>query len=198
MALQLVTPPTAEIITLAEAKSFLRVDHTDDDTLIGMLIKAARLRIEGPEGKLNALFLTQTWDLILDRFPCSEIRIPLQPIQSVESITYFDPDGFSQTMSTADYYLDDVNKPPFVLLMEDASWPDTLDAANSVTIRFVGGYAYASGEGVADNVPDPVKIAVMQMVGHWYERRDYVADATAVLTFPEFIWDLLQPYKMFL
>ena len=42
MAYSVVTPAASEPITLTEAKNFLRVDGTDDDTLITALISAAR------------------------------------------------------------------------------------------------------------------------------------------------------------
>ncbi|MBV9418770.1 MAG: phage head-tail connector protein, partial [Alphaproteobacteria bacterium] len=38
MSLQLTTPPATEPITLAEAKTHLKVDTTDDDALITRLI----------------------------------------------------------------------------------------------------------------------------------------------------------------
>ena len=40
--LTVVTAPSATPITLAEAKTFLRIDTSDDDTLINTLIGAAR------------------------------------------------------------------------------------------------------------------------------------------------------------
>lgn len=198
MALKLITPPSGEILTLAEAKSFLRVDHSDDDALIGTLIKAARLRIEGPEGKLNAAFLTQTWDLILDSFPPNEIMLPLHPVQSVDEIVYFDDDGVETTQDPSSYYLDEISKPQYVIPMSDTTWPSVLDAANAMRVRFTVGFPWDSGEGIADNVPEPVKIAVMQLVLHWYDRRALAVDVGSILEPPEFVWSLLQPYKMFL
>ena len=40
-ALELVTPPLAQPVSLAEAKSQLRVEHNDDDTIISRLIGVA-------------------------------------------------------------------------------------------------------------------------------------------------------------
>lgn len=46
MPLQLLTPPTAEPVSLVEAKLHLRVDFNDDDALITSLITAARQAAE--------------------------------------------------------------------------------------------------------------------------------------------------------
>jgi uncharacterized phiE125 gp8 family phage protein len=201
MTLKLITPADGELITLAEAKRFMRVDHTDDDELIEELIKGARARIEGP-GPLNAVFLTQTWDLVLDKFPGSEIMIPLAPVQHVEEVVYFDEDGLEQTVDGSNYYLDDVSRPPYLLTVGDFSWPSTLDTANALRVRFVAGFppggSGASGENdIAANLPATVRIAAQQLVSHWYERRDLIADA-AVFVVPEFVWTLLNRYRMFI
>lgn len=198
MALKLIAPPSGEILTLAEAKSFMRVDHSDDDALIGSLIKAARLRIEGPGGKLNAVFLTQTWDLILDSFPSHEIMLPLHPVQGIDEIAYFDEDGVETIQDPASYYLDEVSRPQYVIPMSDVTWPSVLDAANAVRVRFTAGFPWGSGDGIADNVPETVKVAAMQLLVHWYDRRDLATEASSLLEPSEFVWSLLQPYKMFL
>ena len=36
--------PTADVVTLAEAKNYLRVDYDEDDTLIDSLIDTAQTR----------------------------------------------------------------------------------------------------------------------------------------------------------
>ena len=46
MALIDLAPPSAEPIDLAYAKTFLRVDGTDEDLLITTLIKTARHQVE--------------------------------------------------------------------------------------------------------------------------------------------------------
>lgn len=45
-AYQITVPPTAEPISLAEVKTFLRVDYTDEDELIARLVQNARRKAE--------------------------------------------------------------------------------------------------------------------------------------------------------
>ncbi len=69
--LVLFTAPATEPVTTAEAKTHLRVDTSDDDTLIGTLITVARRRVENDS---RHQLVTATWDYTLDRFPeCDEL-----------------------------------------------------------------------------------------------------------------------------
>jgi uncharacterized phiE125 gp8 family phage protein len=55
-----------EPLSLADAKLFLHIDHTVDDTLISDLIRAARKHVETVTGKR---LVTQIWRLVLDQWP---------------------------------------------------------------------------------------------------------------------------------
>jgi uncharacterized phiE125 gp8 family phage protein len=140
MALKLITPPTREPVSLALAKSHLRVDSTDDDNLIAGLITAARVYCEQFQ---NRAYLEQVWDLWLDAWPDEDhIDIPLPPLQSVTSIKYYDTDDTEYTFGT-DYY--DVDTKSFngrAVLKYGETWPtETLRPSNGIVIRFVCGYA---------------------------------------------------------
>lgn len=165
MALKLITPPAEEPITLQEAKLHLRVDSNDDDTLITSLITSAR---EYCEDFLNRALITQTWDLTLDDWPDEDyIKVPLPPLQSVTSVTYYDTDNNATVMDAADYFVDDQSEPGRVHLAYGESWPSTtLRPANGVVVRFVAGY------GNAANVPQKIKQAMLMLIGHWYENRE--------------------------
>lgn len=175
MALTLTSAPATEPITTTEAKSHLRVDGTDEDTLIGALIVAAR---EFCETYQNRAYVTQTWTLTLDEFPTDGstwIDIPLPPLQSVSSIVYLDAEGTSTTWGTSNYVVDTKSTPGRVALAPDKSWPTTqAGRINAVTITFVAGY------GAASDVPDKVKQALYLLAGHWYANREAEVVGTVV------------------
>jgi len=102
MGLQLVTPPAIEPLTLEDAKLHLRVDSSDDDTLISALIVAARNKIEG---YTQRALITQTWEYVLD-MPNNKQRIPQPPLQRVNSINLIDTDGTVTTIDPKTYIVD--------------------------------------------------------------------------------------------
>ena len=143
MSLSLVTAPTVEPVSLAEAKLHLRVTVADDDALISGLIPAARDYCETVTHRAIPL---QTWDDKRDGFPDDGvIWLPKAPLVSVTSVTYVDPNGVTQTWSSTLYTVDAPVGPKAragcVVPNYSLSFPSTRDVINAVTIRFVAGYA---------------------------------------------------------
>ena len=66
MGIAVVTPPAEEPVSLAELKSHLRVDSTDDNDYITALGKAGR---EWVESYCNRQLVTATYDYRIDRLP---------------------------------------------------------------------------------------------------------------------------------
>jgi uncharacterized phiE125 gp8 family phage protein len=150
MGLRVITPPSEEPVTLADAQQIYL--HTDED--VSGFITAAR---EYCEGYQNKKYITQTLELVLDRFPCGrEIEFrDCSPIQSVASIKYTDSEGTEHTMPDTDYIVDPDSFVARVVLGYNKSWPSvTLKPAGGVVIRFVAGY------GDASKVPETVKQAM--------------------------------------
>ena len=153
MALNLITPPAREPLSLALAKNHLRqeVDFTVDDNLIQGLIIAARKFCEGFQ---NRAYMAQTWDLWLDKWPAGKyIDIPLPPLQSVTSIKYYGTDGTEYTLAVTEYDVDDKGFTGRVVLKYGKSWPSvSLRPSNAVVIRFMSGYkTYASTVSTSGN-----------------------------------------------
>lgn len=173
--------PIVEPITLTEANAHLRVDASDDDTLISSLIQAAREQIDGAAGYLGRALVEQTWDLKLDWFPSNDtpIGLPLAPLRSVEQITYTDEAGATQTLASSVYQVVgvDAHAGGYVLEAHEQSWPATRDIPEAITIRFKAGYA-ATNDSPPDyraNVPQPIKQALLLMVSDLYHHRETVA-----------------------
>jgi len=115
-----VTGPAAEPVTSAEIKASARIDGTEFDTQIAILITAFRQQAEHQQGRR---LITQTVELILDAFPDEEeIDLLLPDAQSIMSIKYLDTAGTEQTLSGTVYALDVDSTPSRVLLKYGQQW----------------------------------------------------------------------------
>lgn len=176
--------PSEEPVSLAEAKSHLRVDVSDDDTLIEGLIKAARIYVENATRRA---LVTQTWQLDLDDWPSAgkmptatdEIALPRPPLGSVTSVVYVDSDGDSNTFSADDYDVDTVTEPGRIVLGYGKTWPTaTLRPMSPIAVTYVAGY------GDAADVPQHVKQMMLMLLAHWYENREATITGAGVVASP--------------
>ena len=192
MSLYLVTAPSVEPITLAEAKRHLKVEVDDDNDLIRGLSLAAREHVETYTGRK---LITQTWDQKLCGFPGGPIVLPFSPVSSVTSIAYLDQTGASQTWSSALYRtLLPVGPQAAKAWIEPVygeSYPSTYSVSEPVAIRFVCGYG-ASGA----SVPASITAAMKLLIGHWYSHREAATD-NAMSPVPIAVDSLLWPYRLF-
>ncbi|HAN97627.1 MAG TPA: hypothetical protein DCQ98_09465 [Planctomycetaceae bacterium] len=191
--LRLVTAPATEPLSLAQAKTQVRVeaDETAHDDDLSTLIVEARQYVEQALGRQ---LLTATWDLAIDRFPVgeSELPLPLPPLQSVTSLQYYDTDGTLQTWDDENYHVStDGSENGRLVLAPGASWPTAQLRAEAVRIRFVAGYGDA-----ADDVPAPLRRAIKLLVGHWFTFREEAIAGTIIAQIPtgvERILTMFQP-----
>jgi len=143
-----IVDPTAEPISLAQAKRQLRVDGTDEDTFISSLISAARAHVEYT---CNTQLVIATYQQKLDSFPdCDTISLGIAPLVDVVSITYVDTDGATQTLSTSAYSVAASEKPGKIKLAYGEFWPITRCQRDAVTIKFRAGYARPFTAAVTD------------------------------------------------
>src|SRR5512134_4027569 len=95
MNLRVITPPTVEPVSVETAKLFLRVDGTDEDTLITSLVMGAR---ETGEELARRAFITQTLEMIVDDWPPKFVLALMRPpLQSVVSVKYYDRGNIEAT-----------------------------------------------------------------------------------------------------
>lgn len=181
-ALKLVTAPSAEPITLTEAKANLRVDFATDDTLITSLIASARRSVEL---FLRRQLVTATWDLFLDDWPPEDIiHVPLPPLQSVTSVAYVDTAGNPQTWTASNYRVDVNWEPGRIEPAYGVAWPGIRKIVGTIAVRFVAGY------GAAATVPDDIKSAIYLLLADLYEHREKQAETALSLnsTYRDLLW----------
>jgi uncharacterized phiE125 gp8 family phage protein len=176
-----VTPPSVEPITLNDVKMHLRRTDRREDDYFTEMIKVAR---QYCEHKTRRAFITQTWNLILDKFPMnadpvsdlgtelyrnSQIRIPVPPLQSVTHVKYYDTGGTQQTRDSGKYVVDTDSQPGRVYPAHGQVWPETRNIENAVEIQFVAGYGDAGSD-----VPEALRHAIKLVVSHWCMNREPV------------------------
>ena len=178
MSLIPVTVPTARPISLDEVKLHVRIDSAVEDSLVDDLIRGAVEELEGERGWLSCALLTQTWDLVLDRFPATGdelyvgapapgFRVPLPPLQSIGSIKYLDGAGVQQTLDPTTYLVDIKSRPGRVILAPGKAWPSIgVGYPNAVEVRFVAGYGNAAA------VPDTIRTWLKEAVAYKYMHRE--------------------------
>lgn len=160
--------PTAEPISLVEAKLHLNVTITEDDSLVTSRVAAAR---QYAESITRRALVAQKWSALLDHFPRPgfnigsanwygpqwginpgpltvlspdgvtgyEIYLPYPPTMFVESISYVDTGGTPQTLAT-DQYQVDLSTPACLTPAFGTVWPETRMQKGAVTIKFSAGY----------------------------------------------------------
>lgn len=185
MALKLITAPTAEPVTLAEAKLHLRVDQASEDALINVLISAAR---ESAEHITERALMPQTWELQLDAFP-DAFRLLRGPVISVTSVKYLDKNGTLQTLDSSQYQVDLTDDAgAWVLPAYGVEWPEARADINAARVRYQAGYADAA------TVPAAIKSWILLMIGTLYENREL--DAAKALERSPGLAGMLDRYRV--
>lgn len=157
--------PATTPVSLADAKVSLRVDHEEEDGLIGLHIDAATRILDGPHGELKRCLVDQTWRESFERFPADgPIELSLRPLIAVVEIKYRSAAGQLVTLPADQYIAHDgelaLIEPPI-----GGAFPECLPGLRAVQVTFRCGYA-------ADALPDEAKTAILLMVGDLYANRE--------------------------
>lgn len=218
---KLKTAPAVEPVSLSEAKSFLRITDTDDDTLITAFIVAARQACEEFTGRA---LITQTWTMFLDNFPRDEaknappdgwfelpvnyfdnvrrsIAIPRPPLQSITHLKTYGLDNAATTFDATNYIVDTTSEPGRIALNYSSTWPVNLRSYNAVEVEFISGYGSA-----ASSIPDGIRQGINVLIktlfiakSKLFESDEATGGVTAITTakgLPEIVQTLWKPYKI--
>ena len=207
--LKIHTAWTTSAVATSTQKSFMRVDFSDDDTLIADLIKVAQNNVEAYTGRA---ITQQTLQLFLDRLPyyrdeklregvytapdinysADYIVLPKPPVASITHVKYYANDSTASTFAASNYFSDVESTQARVVLKNGVSWPTLteLRKANAYEVQYVAGY----GDSASD-VPTPIIQAIKLLTTHLYENREMVTSMSAN-AIPYTVGQLLQPYRV--
>jgi uncharacterized phiE125 gp8 family phage protein len=184
----LLTPPAVEPVTLADAKTYLRVAHADDDGVITALIAAARSQIEA---QTRRAMIAQTWRIVRDAWP-ADGRVPVLPAPLVEIVAarVLDDDGTPQAIDVQAFVADAASAPA-VIAFAPWSLPSPGRKVGGIEIDIAVGYGAAPAD-----VPEPLRQAVRLLVAHWYENRGLIAVGHSVAVLPVAVAASIAPYRV--
>ena len=160
------TPPDdPTVVTLAELKAHARIDVDADDDMLTGLERAASNLVERYTRR-TLLLSTLVWTS--DRFPYGAEPLYLRrpPMVAVASIEYTDSAGDVQAMAAEDYQVGLDGRLPFAKPTPGTSWPGTDRTVGAAKVTWTAGWATRA------EVPQALKLAVKQLVSHWYENAE--------------------------
>ena len=154
MALQLLTPPTAEPLHLDEALLHIKQDAGIDDAHITGTIIAAR---KAAETKTWRQMIAARYRQSMDSFPgigvtgvqwgqtfqrpMNAIELDRLPVQAVESIQYIAMDGTTQTVDPTIYTVDYSTEPCRIAPKFGQIWPIPMPQIGAAWVQFIAGFA---------------------------------------------------------
>lgn len=168
-----VTAPASEPVSVEEAKLYLRVDGSEEDTLLGDMIVAARMVAEET---LKRSLITQSWKLAYDDYLPDMVLLPMGPVNAIDSVTVVNRDTSTQAIESDVYYLNAAR--------------DTL-LLDSVIFGFRIEIVYGTGYGVASAVPQPIRHGMLAHIAAMYDARGLDAS----VTLPEQALRLYMPFR---
>ncbi len=181
------TEAAAPLITTADAKTFLKVDTSADDTVIDQLVSAAT---KSAEEYTNRFFIHTVITQYCTNFKDLE-ELYKSPVDSVAHVKYYDTSNALQTLAATEYTLINQIQPSKIVEAVGKNLPDVEDRLDAVECKYTVGYGTASTD-----VPAPIIQAVYLTIGHWYQNRQAVIVGRIATELPMSAKYLLDQYKV--
>jgi uncharacterized phiE125 gp8 family phage protein len=171
----------ADIVTLEDTMSFMRVTERSEDTMIQSMIDSA---VEMAESFMRRDILTTTWEGYFDTF-YTDLTLERAKFQSVEAVDYL-VSGTYTTLAASEYTVKKGGIYGQICELNDPG--DVEDTFDSIRITFKTGWG-----DTAESVPSSLKLAIQNMTLYIYENR---GDCSCIDDFPEHIIRALGQYKV--
>lgn len=187
LKIKLITDVETELVSLAELKTHLRIDSSDEDAYLPSLITAARIYCENYTSRTIG---TKVLEGILDDFPFRNyIDLYESPVQSLTSIKYIDNNGDETTWNSS-YYVTNLDIiPEKICPAYGQTWPSFVPyPSGAVRIRYTTGHT-------SNNLPEAIKQSILLVAGDLYENREATTEKR-VYELPFAVKALLTPYRI--
>lgn len=158
------------------AKAYLRIDHDEEDALLAALLSAA---IRHAESFINQLLIRRSG---VERLAVSSAwqRLGVSPVHAITGVTGIPAEGATFALPPTAYMLDiDGRGDGWLRIVQPGS-------AGRVDVAVEAGIASDW-----DDVPEPLRLAVLRLAGHLHAWRDAAADTGP----PAAVAALLRPFR---
>lgn len=158
--------PASEPVTVAQAKAFARVEHSEEETIWDRWITAARVEAET---YTQRCLISTTLVMKFDEWPEDDIiLLPRAPLSSVSSVKYLAPStGTETTIDSSDYSVLSSQEPARIVPAFGETWPTARDFYEAIRVTFVAGYGSS-----ASDVPAFLREWICRAVAYWNENRE--------------------------
>jgi hypothetical protein len=167
-----ISESTTEVVTLAEAKNYLRVDFNDDDILIQGIIDSSIKRLE-QYGSFSMTPKTLQTIAYVDNI----IELPYTPIGYIVQVEYFNGSDWINLTEGGDYVVYGTNYKKVRII----SYPRS-DYRFTYTCGF-------------DTLPHIIKQATLKLIADLYDYRQSESPSTHVSENMMTAYEMIEPYK---
>jgi uncharacterized phiE125 gp8 family phage protein len=157
--LQVLSQPAVETVTLAEAKAYLRITHSDEDAALTLMVQAVR---DTAERYMGRSLVRRGWRLLFENCVPIRLHCPMGPVLSVDSVSTYDREtNLTTLVGSGDYYLS--------LGYDRITFIGQL-SADRITVDYYAGYGTA-----ATDVPPAIREGMLAHIAALYGDREGAA-----------------------
>ena len=175
--LSIYTQPSIEPVSLTSVKDILKIDSSDEDSLLTSLIETARYKCEQ---YVRRAFITQTLELSISAIEGNYIELWCPPIIQIDSLTSYDSSNVPTILDPSNYSLIEDK----LVFSDTAQYPSELRSEYPIVIRYKAGYGAA-----VNNVPQSIKTAILYQARALYE-------GCGSMFMPVMVRSLLDPFRI--
>ncbi|MES2706082.1 MAG: head-tail connector protein [Verrucomicrobiota bacterium] len=186
-----VTQPEEEPVSLFELKAHLRVDGSDEDNLLSMILTAARERIEQ---ETRRALIRQQWTAYIKNAGCGNLPVELpRPRLMPDGVLLEYRDTAGAWHASTDFMVQSAREPALLWITASPSGIDSPRSPEDAVWRVTYWSGYGSDSAA---VPGPLKHAILLLSAHLEKNREIVSTGASVSEIPKSLDWMLDPCRV--